>query len=113
LKEADLAFQEAMRGLDIDLERVHAGDRANARQRQVETKDGTPAVMGYIILLGFFCLLFSMLFVSFPTGSKEALLILLGVLGGMASAITNYYFGSSVGSDLKTKLMARKTDGAT
>jgi len=31
----------------------------------------------------------------------------------MASAITNYYFGSSVGSDLKTKLMARKSDGAT
>jgi hypothetical protein len=37
--------------------------------------------------------------------------ILLGVLGGMASSITNYYFGSSTGSEIKTKLLARKTDG--
>jgi hypothetical protein len=110
LKEADLKFQEAMRGLDIDLERVHAGDRDSARRRQTDANDQTPALMGVAILAGFFAAFAAMLFVPFPDASKEALFILLGVLGGMASSITNYYFGSSTSSDLKTKIMARKTD---
>jgi hypothetical protein len=110
LKEAEMQFQTDLAALDIDLERIHAGDRDSARRREVDAKDRAPAAMSFVILLGFFAAFSAMMFVPFPDASKEALFILLGVLGGMASSITNYYFGSSTGSDLKTKIMARKTD---
>lgn len=110
LKEAELTFQREMAALDVDLERIHAGDRDSARRRQVGTGDRTPALMGGFILLGFFVAFAAMLLVPFPDTSKEALFILLGVLGGMASSVTGYFFGSSSGSDLKTKILSRKTD---
>lgn len=110
LKEAELTFQQSMAALDVDLERIHAGDRDSARRREVDARDRTPAVMGGFILLGFFSAFAAMLLVPFPDTSKEALFILLGVLGGMATSVTGYFYGSSSGSTVKSKLLARKND---
>jgi len=110
LQEAEHQFQKDMNELGVNLEKLHAEDRENARSRQVETKDWMPALIGGFILVGFFAAFGVMLFVPFPDSSKEALFILLGVLGGMATSVSNFYYGSSSGSDLKTKLLARKTD---
>jgi len=111
LKQAELNFQATIAELDIDLERIHAGDRADARKRETEVRDRTPATMGGFVLVGFFAAFAAMLLIPFPDASKEALFILLGVLGGMANSVTSYYFGSSSGSEQKNAMFLRKTDG--
>jgi hypothetical protein len=111
LKAAEQAFQSDLKALDIDLERIHAGDRSDARRREVAIKDQVPALLGGAVIVGFFAAFAATLLVPFPEGSKEGLFLLLGVLGGMATAVINYYYGSSSGSDKKTVLMMRKTDG--
>jgi hypothetical protein len=43
---------------------------------------------------------------DFPTGIKETLLILVGVLAGEFKNVCGYWIGTSHGSSVKTALMA-------
>ena len=106
LKRADLEFKQAMRGLDIDLERVHAGDRNSARVRQIETKDNATGILATVIVAGFFAVLAVIAFVPIPASAKDAMNILLGALTVLLAQVGNYYFGSTRGSQQKTKLLA-------
>jgi len=113
LKEAELAFEKSLKELGIEKERIYAGDRANARQRQVETQDRTPHQLAWAILFALFCVIGILAFVEIPPGSKETFVMLAGSLSTIAGMAATFFYGSSSGSDLKTKLLARKTDGAT
>lgn len=106
LKSAEQQFQADMRKLDIDIDRLGNEDRANARDRQVKTGDWTPAVLAYAVTIGFFGVLGGMMFGGVPDKGAEALLIMLGTLGGAWAGVISYYFGSSSGSRAKTDAMA-------
>lgn len=106
LKNADQQFQADMRKLDIDLDRLANDDRASARDRQVKTGDRTPAVLAYAVTVGFFGVLGGMMFGLTPDKGAEALLVMLGALGGAWTSVVGYYFGSSCGSKQKTDAMA-------
>ena len=109
LKQADQQFAKDMKALDIDLERISAGDRDSARRREIEVKDKTPAVLAGFVTLGFFGVLGYMLVKGLPTDGSEALLVMLGALGTSWGAIISYFYGSSVGSarkDATIKTMA-------
>jgi len=108
IKEAEIQFQQTLASLDVDLERIAADDRDSARRREIETGDHVPAVIGSLVLLGFFVAFAALLFFPLPDGSKEALYILLGALGGMATSVVSYFFGSSAGSAQKNKLLSAK-----
>ncbi len=112
LKKADQDFAVQMQKLGFEnteaLEAIAAGDRANARDREVKTRDWTPRILGLTITLGFFGLLSYLLRHEPPTGSRDILNIMLGSLGSAWIGVVTYYFGSSAGSDRKTELMARK-----
>jgi len=99
LKKAEQDFTVRMRELDIDLERISNEDRANARDREIKTKDWTPRLLAAAITVGYFGVLFFMLLNGLPTtGGSEAMLVMLGTLGTAWGGVVAYYFGSSAGS---------------
>jgi uncharacterized membrane protein YeaQ/YmgE (transglycosylase-associated protein family) len=107
LKQADQDFSVKMKSLGIDLEKIAAGDRADARSREITLKDKTPKVLASVIVGGFFGVLAVMIFVDIPAGAQQPVNILLGALTAMLTQVGNYYFGSSVGSARKTELLGK------
>jgi len=110
IKKIDADFKVQMKSLDIDLERIAAGDRDSARQMQRETKDWVPKVLAIVITLGFFGILIWMLLNGMPKTGTEALLMMLGALGTAWTGVINFYYGSSAGSKAKTDAMNAKGD---
>ncbi|MBP1771451.1 MAG: uncharacterized protein H6P99_614 [Holophagaceae bacterium] len=110
LKQADQEFALQMQKLGFEnleaLEAIAAGDRANAREREIKTQDWTPKALGLAITLGFFGLLYFLLRHEPPTGSRDILNIMLGSLGSAWIGVVTYYFGSSAGSARKTELLS-------
>jgi hypothetical protein len=108
IKKIDADFKVQMKSLDIDLERIAAGDRDSARQMQRDTKDWVPKVLAIVITLGFFGILIWMLLNGMPKTGTEALLMMLGALGTAWTGVVNFYYGSSAGSKAKNDLLASK-----
>ena len=82
LKEAEQAFNQTMKELDINIVRIAANDLASARQREITTGDHlTPRVLAVLVSVGFFGILGWMLNNAIPATGKEALLVMLGALG--------------------------------
>ncbi len=101
----ELAMQAAEQKFTIDLvnaatagDAVDAGDRANARAREIAIKDWVPPVLAISTALAFFSLLYVMFSHAIPDPNKAAFDILLGILAGAMTQVLNYYFGSSSGS---------------
>jgi hypothetical protein len=108
LKKIDADFKIQMKELDIDLERIAAGDRDSARKMQTETKDWVPKLLAIVITLGFFGILVWMLVQGMPQTGTEALLMMLGALGTAWTGVVNFYYGSSAGSKAKNDILAAK-----
>jgi hypothetical protein len=108
LKKIDADFKISMKELDIDLERIAAGDRDSARKMQTETKDWVPKLLAIVITLGFFGILVWMLVQGMPQTGTEALLMMLGALGTAWTGVVNFYYGSSAGSKAKTDALTAK-----
>lgn len=105
VKEAEVSFRKAVLDAGLEARRIAAADRADARAREVATKDRTPAVLGTAVIGGFFAVLGIMLWRDVPTQAETEFSILLGALATMSAAVVNYYFGSSADSAEKTRLM--------
>lgn len=111
IRKADQDFAARMKELEIDVEKVHAGDRDSARKREMATGDWTPAIMALGVTLGFFGVLLFMLNNEIPTVGRDALLVMLGSLGTAWTQIVSYYYGSSAGSARKTEALAKAGKG--
>jgi len=107
-KTAEQAFIVRCKELDIDLEKIHAGDRDSARQMQAETRSVVPAVLALIVVVGFFGLLGGMMGGYLKPQNNEALLLLLGSLAAAFGAVMQFYFGSSASSQNKDAMLAKK-----
>lgn len=114
MKTADLSFAVEMQRLGFEnvkaLEAVAAGDRASARDRETEVKDSTPRVLAYAITIGYFGMLVFIMLASIPNDSRDILNYMLGTLGTAWIAAVTYYFGSTVGSSEKNRLLASKPE---
>ncbi len=76
LKHAENNFKLEMKKLDVDLERISAGDRDSARQMAMQNpRDWTPRALAAVITVGFFGVLMYMLMFGLPTagGGEEML----------------------------------------
>lgn len=105
LKEVETEFKKHMTDAGIKLEEIEAGDRANARAREIALKDHTPAYLAYAITVGFFGTLGYMLVAGKPATGGDALLVMLGSLGTAWAGVIAYYFGSSAGSRKKDEAL--------
>jgi hypothetical protein len=107
IKKIDADFKVRMAELEIDLERISAGDRDSARKREMSVGDHTPKILAGTITLGFFGILFWMFVYGVPKNGNEALLLMLGALQTAFTGVIAYYFGSSAGSKAKNELLAK------
>lgn len=98
MKQMDVEFQKFLRQNQIDLERIAANDRADARNLLIQTKSVVPAVLSIGVTIGYFTILTLMLRGELNVGDSQALLLMLGGLGSAWGAIMQYWFGSSASS---------------
>lgn len=114
IQQADHEFALQMQKLGFEniqaLEQIAAGDRANARDREVKTGDSwTPRILSAVVVAGFLWCLYYVLSGRVQGLKDPGVATLIGSLIGYASAkadtVVGYYFGSSAGSDRKTEML--------
>ena len=97
LKKLDNDFEVKMKELDVDLFALETADIQSARS--MFSKDWTARIIGIATLGGFLGYIFLITLMP-PEANSEALVnLVLGYLGGLASAIISFYFGASHSSD--------------
>lgn len=111
LKEIDAEFKKHMTDAGVRVEEIDANDRANARARETQVRDHTPAYLAYAITIGFFGTLGFMLVNGKPATGGDALLVMLGSLGTAWAGVIAYFFGSSSGSRKKDEAISQMVRG--
>ena len=112
LKEYEMQHKEELQKLQLENLRIYMQDIQNARQRQVEHEKATGKsdinlyVLAWVVVLGFYVLLGTLLFVALPQNSNNIVYLLFGTLSTGFGMVLQYFFGSSKGSNEKTKLLA-------
>lgn len=116
LKKIDDDFAVQMKQLGIeqveDLTKIAADDTANARQREIATKDWFPRVLALGVVIA--CLAGEGLYFRYGTPSNASPELIGRILGTLDTALTlvlGYYFGSSAGSAAKTAILAQNGNG--
>ena len=93
LKKAEQDFEVKMKELEVDVFKLETEDIQDARGKF--SKDWTARIMGIIVVGGFMGYIF-LVTLQPPEQNSEALInLVLGYLGGLASAIVSFYFGAS------------------
>ena len=93
LKKAEQEFEMQMKELDVDVFKLETQDKQDARGKF--GKDWTTRIMGIATIGGFLAYIF-MVTLQPPEQNSEALInLVLGYLGGLASAVISFYFGAS------------------
>tara|TARA_R110001632_G_scaffold163714_2_gene282080 strand:+ start:825 stop:1310 length:486 start_codon:yes stop_codon:yes gene_type:complete len=93
LKKTEQAFELQMKELEVDVFALETADIQDARGKF--SKDWTARIMGIVVVGGFMGYIF-LVTLQPPEQNSEALInLVLGYLGGLASAIISFYFGAS------------------
>jgi len=93
LKQAEQAFEVQMKELEVDVFSLEVQDKQDARG--AFSKDWTARIMGIVVVGGFMGYIF-LVTLQPPEQNSEALInLVLGYLGGLASAVISFYFGAS------------------
>ena len=108
IKLAEMDFKKFLESNKIKLEEIAAADRGSAREMLKVTRAHTPAVLTYIITLGFFGVLGAMFY--WPEVKESApLMIMLGSLGTAWTGACAFWFGTTHGSQTKNEMLANST----
>lgn len=114
LQSKDREFQKQMQELGFqelkDLEALENADRASARAREVDlakanARDHVPAVLALAVTAGFFITLWWIFVHGVNKEVHDLAMAMVGTLGTAWMGVVMYYFGSSKGSDDKTRLL--------
>jgi len=93
LKKAEQEFDLKMKELEVDVFQLETQDMQDARGKF--SKDWTARIIGIFVVGGFMGYIF-LVTLQPPEQNSEALInLVLGYLGGLASAIISFYFGAS------------------
>jgi len=99
LKKAEQQFEVQMKELDVDIFKLETAEKQDARKNF--SKDWTARVIGIAVVGGFMGYIF-LVTLQPPEQNSEALInLVLGYLGGLASAVISFYFGASNTGDKK------------
>jgi hypothetical protein len=117
MKKADMDFQTEMRKLSVREKELIYGDVDSARKMSAQIQTSSYATKlskntGPFLALGTTFLAFVLFYfvvfqnkVLIDNNSKDVVIYILGVLSAIITQIFSFYFGSSQGSNDKTKIM--------
>jgi len=96
--------------LSIEKEKNYLADVMDAREmhekKEQKEKDTTLYVLAYIVVIGFFALIITLMVVDLPEGANTYITMLFGALIGGFGQVLNFFFGSSKGSQKKDETIA-------
>ena len=95
LKKIDSDFKVQMKSLDIDLERIAAGDRDSARSMAIQTHDWTPRILAVVVICAWVFIQWHLLNSIIPDVMRELVARVLGTLDAALTLVLSYYFGAS------------------
>lgn len=97
---AKLKLEELRVNGELDEIKIHADDRASARQMQAQTRSYAPSILAGVVLLSAFAIIIYTLSGNVSLTGESGLLIgtIVGGVMGYVTQVLNYYFGSSSGS---------------
>ena len=109
IKQAEAELVLKVKQLDIDMERIHAGDRASARDMAAKTGDTwTPRVIALVVFIVWGAVNWKLFNGTISGDMRELVARALGTLDATLMAVIYYYFGSSAGSKEKTQTLTDK-----
>jgi len=106
LKEVEAELTKSLAEVDVDLERVAAGDRDSARRRAVEMRDWTPNVLAFCLLGLFAYVLHSLMTGGEQSLGRDIMMMMIGGLIANNQQAQNYFFGTTRSSASKDKTLA-------
>lgn len=107
IKAAESTLIETLGAQGIELEKIAAGDRADARAMQVSTRSQTPPVLAGLAVALVAAMIWTLATKKIPDPNVQAFSILLGYVGANLGSVYNYYFGSSASSRGKDEALAK------
>jgi hypothetical protein len=75
----------------------------------MKAKDIFQFILGSVIVVGFFILLYFLIFSSIPEINKDLLNLITGALIGSFATVVGYYYGSSSSSAKKDETIAAQS----
>lgn len=111
VKIAEDDLQKTLAELGVQEEQLQYADVASAREREAQVKDYTPAMLAWLVTMGFFGLIAFLLKIDVPADNKAIVFTMVGALGTAWTSIISYYFGSSKGSADKTQSLIAAVQG--
>ncbi len=112
MKNADQQFQKDMASIGVDLEKIAAEDRGNARDREIKTGDSwTPRILAAVVVIGYLAVQWYIMSHIVPTEMREIVLRSMGTMDMALGLVLGYYFGSSAGSARKDVVIGKLAEG--
>lgn len=109
IKQADASLKVRMKELEIDMEKVHAGDRNSAREMAARTGDvWTPRIMALVVFIVWGAVNYKLFNGTINGDMRELVARALGTLDAVLMAVIYYYYGSSSSSAAKTEALQGK-----
>ena len=93
LKKAEKDFEVQMKELDVDVYALQTQDIQNARR--TFGGDWTPTILGVLSMSGFMGYIFYITAFPIPDTSDDIVMLIIGSLTGIATAVISFYFGAS------------------
>jgi|TARA_B100001287_G_C22485507_1_gene436439 hypothetical protein len=93
LKKAEKEFEVQMQELEVDVFALQTEDVQDAREKF--SSDWTPKFLGVLCLVGFFGYIGLVTLYPQPDASDDIVMLVIGSITGIATAVISFYFGSS------------------
>lgn len=105
LREIELTHKSQLQKIKLETLQAELSDKANARQAHRQSKMPAYLSIGLTVLIA--ALVFLLFYVDVPSGSREVLFMLLGVVVKEWGSAMQFWFGTTRSSEDKTRLLGK------
>lgn len=103
IKELDNKFKLEMEQIGVDVFKIEADDKKNARAEHKQSN--MPALLSISLSLIIGAIVYMLFYIEPPEGAREVLFMLLGVVVKEWGGSMQYWFGTTRSSSEKTRLL--------